>query len=94
MVDLFPDAPVFPVALPDDELRVLRYLPDWDAVAQTVTRIDDGDYAAARRLEKRGLIKLSRWKDDPIQVYPELYGGKLPAATSIRALTPTAEEGK
>lgn len=76
MSDLFPDAPRFSVTLPEDELRVLSYLPDWEAV----TRIDDRDEAAARRLEKRGLIKLHRWKDDPIAIRAALYGGKLPAA--------------
>lgn len=76
MADLFPDALRFPPALPDDELRVLRYLPIWD----TVTKIETGDEAPARRLEKRGLIKIERAKDDPIQFGYTLYGGKLYAA--------------
>lgn len=86
-IDMFPGAPQFPPKLPDDELRVLRYLPDWD----TVTEIHEGDAAAARRLEKRGLVKLRRWKDDPIQYMPTLYGGKMPAS-GVREATPAPQE--
>ena len=75
-LDLFPDAPQFPPALPDDELRLLASLPIYD----TTREIDWCEEAAARRLEKRGLIKIHRQKDDPIAIRPTMYAGKLPAA--------------
>jgi hypothetical protein len=73
---LFEDLPEFPSALPGDELRLLAHLPEWD----TVEAIEPEDEAAARRLERRGLVRLHRWKDDPISIRPTLYGGKLSSA--------------
>lgn len=75
---LFDDLPIFPTALPDDELALLRKLDgcDWP----TEQEVDWEDRAAARRLEKRGLIKISRQKMDPIATEPEWFAGKLPTA--------------
>lgn len=70
---LFGDLPTYPVELPADERLLLASLPIWDAVAQ-VGYLDE---AACRRLEKRGLVKVHRWKDDPITIRPTLYAGKL-----------------
>lgn len=78
---LFERLPTFPPALPDDELRLLASLPDWDDVAQ----IAECFVAAARRLERRKLIRVCRWKDDPCAMRPTLYAGKLPAANLAQA---------
>lgn len=79
-LELFADLPEFPVALPDDELRLLARLPVYD----TTQEIDWEDEAACRRLEKRGLVKVHRQKDDPIAMRPTMYAGKLLAA-ALRA---------
>lgn len=76
MATLFDNLPVFPVALPDDELRLLARLPEWT----TTTEVDDEEQPAARRLEKRGLIKIQRHKMDPIAIRPTWFAGKLPAS--------------
>jgi hypothetical protein len=73
---LFDALPEFPVALPDDELQLLARLPEWP----TSTEVDDEEQAACRRLEKRGLVKLHRWKDDPMAIRSTWYAGKLPTA--------------
>lgn len=73
---LFDAPPQFPPALPDDELRLLASLPDYD----TVRELAPEEAAAARRLERRGLVKLHRWKDDPIAIRPILYAGRLPTS--------------
>lgn len=73
---LFERLPEFPPALPDDELRLLATLPDYD----TVREIEPDEEAACRRLEKRGLVKVHRWKDDPIAIRPTMHAGRLPAA--------------
>ena len=71
---LFEALPEFPVSLPDDELSLLARLNgcDWP----TNQEIDWRDYPAARRLEKRGLIKIARQKDDPVAHYPTWYAGR------------------
>lgn len=75
---LFDALPEFPPALPDDELRMLAALPHWPATQE----LDCGDWPAARRLERRGLIKIERHKTDPIAISPTWFAGKLrpPAA--------------
>jgi|688.fasta_scaffold1830030_1 hypothetical protein len=84
---LFDALPVFPVALPDDELSLLAKLKgcDWP----TNQALEWGEHAAARRLESRGLLKISRQKDDPIASYPTWYAGKTPTA----ALRTLSQEG-
>jgi hypothetical protein len=72
------DLPVFPVALPDDELRLLASLPDYGE-DKCVQEVAETDWGVARRLEKRGLLKIHRWKNDPIAIRPALYAGRLPA---------------
>ncbi len=54
---LFDHLPRFPPALPDDELDLLRRIPIWPTY-QLIDR--DDDYQTARRLERKGLIKISR----------------------------------
>lgn len=75
---LFDSLPMFPVALPDDELALLAKLDgcDWP----TNREVDWEDRPAARRLEKRGLIKISRQKMDPIAIEPDWFAGKMPAS--------------
>lgn len=82
-MNLFDDLPKFPVALPADELALLATLRgcDWPSYQE----IGDEAHAAARRLEARGLIKITRQKDDPVAHYPTWYVGRLPAA-GIRQL--------
>lgn len=79
---LFDNLPSFPTALPADELALLATLDgcDWPDYMS----IEWNERPAARRLEKRGLIKISRHKTDPIATEPDWYAGKLPASR-IRA---------
>lgn len=77
----FEQLPQFPVALPDDELKLLARLPEWDTVAE----IDEEEEAAVRRLERRGLVKIHRWKDDEMSIRPTLWAGKLPTAALRQA---------
>lgn len=79
---LFDHLPEFPPALPDDELRLLQELPDWP----TVQEIAPGDFPPARRLESKGLIKISRVKYDPCEIWPHWEGGKLPPS-ALRQVT-------
>lgn len=53
---LFEGLPVYPPALPDDELRLLASLPVWSA--QQELSVDE--WQVARRLERKGLIKISQ----------------------------------
>lgn len=81
---LFPDLPEFQVPLTDDEQRLLDRLPHWD----TVGEIDQQDEAIARRLEKLGLVKITRWVADPAGTIRTMGAGRLPA--SERTSTPPA----
>lgn len=76
---LFDSLPSFPIALPDDEVRFLRSLPHWP----TNQEVSGEDEPIARRLERRGLIKISRQKMDPVAIWPTWFAGKL-AAANIR----------
>lgn len=87
---LFDQLPEFPAALPDDELALLARLPVWDTRMELV----EEEHAAARRLEKRGLIKISRWKSDPIALRPDWYAGKLPTASLREAHGELTEQTK
>jgi len=84
---LFDALPEYPAALPDDEMALLGKLRgcEWP----TNQEVDWQDRPAARRLERRGLIKIGRTKDDPVAIDPTWYAGKLPAS-SIR----TAHKGE
>lgn len=86
MLTLFADLPTFPAAIPSDELALLAKLDgcDWPTNQEVVWE----DRAAAQRLAKRGLIKISRQKMDPIAIGPDWFAGKLPAA-GIRAVSRT-----
>ena len=79
---LFDCLPEFPVALPPDELALLAKLDgcDWP----TNQEVGWEYIPAARRLEKRGLIKITRQKIDPIAIEPAWFAGKLPTSV-IRA---------
>jgi hypothetical protein len=79
---LFDALPVFPVALPADELALLASLEgcDWPTNQEVAWE----ERAAARRLEARGLIKVSRQKMDPVADEPTWFAGRLPAA-GVRA---------
>lgn len=73
---LFDHLPAFPIALPDEELAMLRSLPEWP----TTVEVDPERNYLARRLERRGLIKIERYKTDPIALCPTWFAGKLPPA--------------
>lgn len=82
MADLFPNLPEFPVALLNDEIRLLALLPEWDERIE----ITGEDHAACRRLEARGLVKIERLKTLPWAISPTWYAGKLPS-TGLRLAT-------
>ena len=84
MSGLFANLPTFPVALPADELRLLRRLRgcDWPSNQE----VDEEDHAPARRLADRGLLKISRQKSDPVAMWPTWYAGLLSSA-ALRAHT-------
>lgn len=73
---LFDRLPEYPPALPDDELKLLADLPEWP----TEQEVDDVDHGTARRLERKGLIKISRQLLDPAGSMRTWFAGKLPAA--------------
>jgi hypothetical protein len=76
---LFPALPAFPAALPADELALLASLPEYGE-NECVQEIEPHEEAPCRRLEKRGLVKVHRWKDDPCAMSTTMYAGKLPEA--------------
>lgn len=88
---LFANLPAFPVALSNDELRLLAALPEYEP-NECVQEIGQEDEAACRSLERKGLVKVRRWKDDPIAIRRTLYAGKLPAA-SLRSFPGQGETG-
>lgn len=73
---LFNDLPSFTVPLGQDELRLLAELPDYDS-HQSVRAVSGKDELVARRLARRGLVKLHQWKDDPISIRATVYAGRL-----------------
>lgn len=73
---MFKELPEFALPLPQDELRLLASLPIYGA-SEAVAEVDQADEAACQRLKRRGLVKVHRWKDDPIQVRPTMYAGKI-----------------
>lgn len=77
--------PTFPPALPEDELQLLRMLPDYGD-NQCVTEVSDEWHAAARRLERRQLIKIQREKTDDLAFRPTWFAGVLPAGR-VRPIT-------
>ena len=77
MSDLFGgNLPKCQLPLPQDELRLLVRLPIYGP-QKTMQAIEQDDEATCRRLEKRSLVKVHRWKDDPIASRPTLYAGRL-----------------
>jgi hypothetical protein len=71
---LFSTLPDDPAPLPDDEAALLAALP----VYPTTTAVQQESEACCRRLERRGLVKVHREKDDPIAIRPTFYVGRLP----------------
>ena len=87
MDSLFDTLPLFPPPIPDDELRLLARLPDYSD-RQSVTAVDREEEAACRRLERRGLVKVHRWKDDDLAMRPTLYAGRLHRTALAGQATP------
>lgn len=77
MTMLFESLPEFPPALPDADLSLMASLPKWP----TEREVNEDDHPAARRLERQGLIKISRQKMDPCADRPTWFAGRTPAAT-------------
>ena len=77
LASLFGEMPDHPAPLPRDEVTLLASLPLYGA-DQCVREVALDEEAACRRLEKRGLVKVHRWKDDPIAVRRTMYAGRLP----------------
>lgn len=73
-VEILMALPRFPPALPDDELRLLAALPEWD----TCQELTQDEWPVARRLERKGLVKISRSQE-------MLFAGKL-ATASLRQI--------
>ena len=69
---LFHNLPQFPPALPDADLRFLVRLPEWP----TTVDIELEDRAMARRLAKKGLVKITR-QSDPLGGYATWSVGKI-----------------
>jgi hypothetical protein len=73
---LFGDLPDDPAPLDPDDAALLHDLPiypetqeiDWDMAVE----------ARCRRLERRGLVKIERHKNDPIAIRPTMYAGRVP----------------
>lgn len=74
---LFDRLPIFPPALPDADLDLLAQLPIWPT---TMGIFRDEDRTIVGRLERRGLVKVSRQLSDPCGTYREWWVGKLPEA--------------
>lgn len=71
------DIPLFgaladdPAPLPCDEAALLADLP----IYPDTQRVEDE--ACCRRLERRGLVKVHREKDDPVAMRPTFYAGRI-----------------
>jgi hypothetical protein len=76
MTSLFGELPDDPVPLHPDDAVLLASLPVYPAVEEMDWDIDLE--ARCRRLERRGLVKIHRWKNDPIAVRPSMNVGRLP----------------
>lgn len=70
MGSLFPTVAV-DNTLPQDECAMLANLPAYPTVEEVQI------HAVARRLERRGLIKIHRERDDPIAARQTWYAGRL-----------------
>jgi len=92
--DLFERLPQFPPSLTGEQLALLRSLPLYDPEHQSVRQVEDYEERIARQLERKSLIKVHRWKDDPLAIRPTMYAGRLPSA-DLRALpAPPPDTGR
>lgn len=73
---LFGDLAIFDCPLPQEELRLLSSLPFYGDSA-CVQEVDPADQPICRRLEKRGLVRIERQKNDPVAMRPTWYAGRL-----------------
>lgn len=71
MTGLFDHLPTHPLPLPQSALRLWRGLPRWPIT----TAVDCDREADARRLERLGLVRVRRERDDPLAIRPTLYAG-------------------
>ena len=76
MSALFGDLPDDPAPLRPDDAALLRSLPVYPDVQEIDW--DTEQEAACRRLEKRGRVKIHRWKTDTINIRPTMHVGRLP----------------
>ncbi|HEY1605603.1 MAG TPA: hypothetical protein VGF77_08380 [Allosphingosinicella sp.] len=82
---LFDELPSFDLPLPQDELKLLAALPDYGD-NHCVQQVPDDQEACCRRLAARGLVKLHRWKDDPIAIRPTMYAGRIGAWRDVAGI--------
>lgn len=61
----------FSAILRDEEIRLLNALPDWP----TQAKLSDAEREVSHRLKRLGLIEIERCKDDPIQIFFDVYAG-------------------
>lgn len=71
---MFGDLPNHAAPLPPEDAALLVSLPEWP----TTTEVDQTDHPSCRRLERRGLLKVSREKMDPVAIQPTWFAGRLP----------------
>jgi hypothetical protein len=73
---LFANLPDDPAPLPPIDAALLASLPTYPTVQEIGW--DTQAEAACRRLEKRGYVKVHRWKTDTINIRPTMHVGRLP----------------
>jgi hypothetical protein len=74
MVMLFPDLSDDPAPLDPDAAALLAALPVYPWTQEVLPEQE----AACRRLEKRGRVRVTREKSDPIATRPTWYAGRVP----------------
>lgn len=71
---LFGMLPDDPAPLAADDAAFLASLPIYGTVQEVLAK----DEPTCLRLERRGMVKVHRWKTDPIALRPSLHVGRLP----------------
>ena len=76
MSGLFSALPTDPAPLHPDDAALLASLPVYPTVEEMDWDLDLE--ACCRRLERRGLVKIHRWKSDPVAIRPTMNVGSMP----------------
>lgn len=64
----------FQALLSAAECQLIRELPDWP----TQQKLTAGERFIAQRLQRLGCIRVERCKDDPMQMFFDVYAGVTP----------------